>query len=166
MADPARKKPYLQAVREGNPGHRKLSPGVLLPEADGLAEPDWRDVFPSGDPPGRAENLRARRVASAEWRRVVPPLLRAGLLADVDAMLLRDYCTCVARLDQGERAISRLGALMKGERGWQKSGWTTINAAYRAQLARYLRELGLSPSARTSINAPGTADDDGDDPFD
>jgi P27 family predicted phage terminase small subunit len=163
MADPVRKKPYLQAVREGNPGRRPLDPGVVLPGAD-LAEPDWRDVFPNGgDPAARGQNTRARNTASAEWRRVVPVLIRSAGLADVDLALVRDYCVCVARIDQGERSISRDGALMEGERGWQKNGWSTLNSQYRAQLKIYIRELGLSPSSRRGITPP--ADDDDDDPF-
>lgn len=164
MADPVRKKPYLQAVREGNPGRRPLDPGVILPGADDLAEPDWREVFPSaGDPSVRGENTRARNVAGAEWRRVVPVLIRSAGLADVDLALMRDYCVCVARIDQGERSISRAGAVMLGERGWQKNGWTTIASQYRAQLKIYIRELGLSPSARRGITPPESDDDD--DPF-
>ncbi len=163
MADPLRKKPYLQAVREGNTGHRKLAPGVVLP-AGGLAEPDWAEVFPgSGDAANRGENTRARNVARAEWRRVVPILTRSAGLADVDLALVRDYCVCVARLDQGERALSRDGALMRGERGWQKNGWSTLNTAYRSQLRGYVRELGLSPSARRGITP--TDEPDGEDPF-
>ncbi|MFD7088914.1 P27 family phage terminase small subunit [Streptomyces sp. NPDC059896] len=40
-----------------------------------------------------------------------------------------------------------------------KNGAATIAAQYRTQLARYIRELGLSPSARTAITAPESADD-------
>lgn len=163
MADPHRQRPYLQVAREGNPGRRPLDPGVILPGA-ALAEPDWAEVFPaSADKVVRGENVRARNVARGEWRRVVPVLVRSAGLADVDLALVRDYCVCVARLDQGERSISRQGAVMEGERGWQKNGWSTLNAQYRGQLKIYVRELGLSPSARRGISPP-EADDD-DDPF-
>lgn len=163
MADPLRRKPYLAAVREGNPGRRPLDPGVILPAAD-LVEPDWAEVFPgSRDAVIRGENVRCRNVARAEWQRVVPVLVRSAGLAAVDLALTRDYCVCVARLDQGERSISRQGAVMEGERGWQKNGWSTLNSQYRAQLKIYIRELGLSPSARRGITPP-EADDD-DDPF-
>ena len=158
------KKPYLTAVREGNPGRRPLDPGVVLPPSE-LPEPDWAEVFPgSPDAAVRGENVRARHVASAEWRRVVPVLVRSAGLADVDLALVRDYCVCVARIDQGERDLSRRGMLIEGERGWQKNGWTTIGSQYRAQLKGYIRELGLSPSARRGIS-PSRDDDDGDDPF-
>lgn len=165
MADPIRRRPPLQVVREGNPGKRPVKAGVVLPPGE-LVEPDWREIWPTtGSASVRGENTRARRIASVEWRRVVPVLTRTAGLADVDLSLVRDYCVTIARIDQGERAISRQGVLLLGERGWQKNGWTTILSQYRGQLARYVRELGLSPSARSGITPPGDGDDD-DDPFD
>lgn len=104
-------------------------------------------------------------MARGEWRRVVPVLSKTVGLADVDLALVRDYVVCVARLDQCERALSAEGLLMQGERGMQKNGHTTIASQYRAQLKVYVRELGLSPSARTGMKPPGAEDDD-DDPFD
>ncbi|WP_435233350.1 phage terminase small subunit P27 family [Micromonospora aurantiaca (nom. illeg.)] len=164
MADPVRKKPVLQVVREGNPGKRPVPESVKLPPAD-LDEPDWTDVFPVvRDKNLQALNRRAREVARREWRRIVPVLKHAVGLAAVDATLLHDYCVCVARIDQCERDLSTRGLLMEGERGWQKNGATTIVSQYRAQLKVYIRELGLSPSARTGFSPP--KDDDDDDPFD
>lgn len=165
MADPLRKKPYLQVVREGNPAKRPLPEVVKLPPAE-LEEPDWTETFPVvRDKEQQAVNRRAREIARREWRRVVPVLKHAVGLAAVDANLLHDYCVCVARIDQCERELSRSGLLMQGERGWQKNGATTIVSQYRAQLKVYIRELGLSPSARTGF-APPKGDDDDADPFD
>jgi len=164
MADPVRKKPALQVVREGNPGKRPVKEGLKLPPAD-LEEPDWAETFPSMSSAQQAVNRRAREVARREWRRVVPVLKYTAGLAAVDVAALQDYCVCVARIDQCERDISQRGLLMEGERGWQKNGATTVVSQYRAQYKIYLREFGLSPSARVSITPPGDDDDD-DDPFD
>lgn len=165
MADPIRKKPALQVVREGNPGKRPVKEGVRLPPAE-LAEPDWTETFTDvEDGALRLVNERAREVAHREWRRVVPVLKFTAGLAEVDVAALQDYCVCVARIDQCEREISRRGMLLEGERGWQKNGATTIVSQYRAQYKIYLREFGLSPSARVSITPPD-GDDDGDDVFD
>jgi P27 family predicted phage terminase small subunit len=165
MADPVRKKPHLQAVREGNPGKRALKEGLKLPEAE-LEEPDWNETFPAVRvQPMQALNRRAREVARREWRRVVPVLKYTAGLAAVDTAALQDYCVCVARIDQCERDISRMGLLLEGERGWQKNGATTIVSQYRAQYKIYMREFGLSPSARVNLAPPGD-DDDGDDVFD
>jgi P27 family predicted phage terminase small subunit len=169
MADPLRKKPYLQVVREGNPGKSTPNPGLILAAAKDLAEPDWQDTFPTirGDKAAQEINRRAREVARREWRRVVPVLQYTAGLAEVDKNLLHDYCVVVARIDQCERDLSTRGLLVLGERGWQKNGATTVVAQYRSQLRGYIRELGLSPSARASFVAPEGGDDGNDgDPFD
>lgn len=163
MADPVRKKPYLEVVREGNPGHRPVEPGVLLPPAD-LEEPDWSETFPATEGDQAAENERLRVVASREWGRVVPVLKHTAGLAAVDAAALHEYCVVVARIDQCERALSTNGLLMQTERGWAKNGATTIVSQYRAHYKVLLREFGLSPSARTSMTPVESPDDD--DPFD
>jgi P27 family predicted phage terminase small subunit len=161
-----RKKPVLQVVREGNPGHRPVPETLVLPPAE-LEEPDWLETFPAvRDKDVQAANRRAREIARREWRRVVPVLKHSAGLADVDAQLVHDFCVCVARLDQCEREISTGGLLIQGERGWQKNGATTIAGQYRAQLKVYIRELGLSPSARASFTPPKGGDDDDGDPFD
>lgn len=164
MAKPGpRAAPALKVVREGNPGKRPVRDSVVLPPA-ALAEPIWAEVFPA--PPGQrvpGETTRARNVARREWRRIVPVLIRSCGLADVDEVTVLDYCVCRARIDQGERALSRDGFMQLGERGWQKNGWTTVVGQYRTQLKTYIGELGLSPSSR--LTAPA-GDDDGDDVFD
>ncbi|MEV0275958.1 phage terminase small subunit P27 family [Streptomyces sp. NPDC050610] len=160
MADPWRRKPVLQVVREGNPGKRAIQESAKVPPAE-LAEPDWVETFKGVDGPEQsAVNARCRNVASQEWRRVVPVLKLSVGLGEVDTALLKDYCITVARIDQCERELSANGLLIRGERGWQKNGATTIAGQYRSQLARYIRELGLSPSARSGITPPDPDEDD------
>jgi len=159
-----RPKPILQVVREGNPGHRPVKDPVVVPPAE-LAEPDWLDIWPAvREKTQQAVNRRAREVARAEWRRVVPVLQTSAGLGAVDLTVLRDYCVCVARIDECERDISTNGMKQLGERGWQKNGATTVVGQYRTQLKAYIGELGLSPSARTRLTPPKGAEDDGD-PF-
>ncbi len=163
-----RPKPSLQVVREGNPSHRPVREGVKLPPSE-LTEPAWIEAFPAvrGNQEQREINARCREVARREWRRVVPVLKLTAGLADVDTQTVMDYCICVARIDQCERLLSKQGLLMWGERGWQKNGAATIAGQYRQQLARYIGELGLSPSARGRLTPPEGGDDgDDDDPFD
>jgi P27 family predicted phage terminase small subunit len=161
MALPGRKpKPYLQAVREGNPGHRRLNRGAVL--TGELAEPDWSDVLP-----GSGEQLRARRIARELYRKLAPALARsAGLSGEMRSVLV-DYCICVARIDQGERALSRRGVLVKvsDRNEWVKNPWTTVLHQYRAQFRSLIGELGLSPASASRIT-PGPDLDDDDDPFD
>lgn len=158
MKSGPRPRPALQVVREGGTPR----PSVVVPP-DELPEPEWLDTWPATrDKVQQRINARAREVARREWRRVVPVLKVAAGLGAVDATILHDYCVCVARLDEAERDISTRGALVLGERGWQKNGYTTIAAQLRTQLARYIGELGLSPSARTRL-APAKKGGEGDD---
>lgn len=162
MSDPRRKKPALQAFREGNPGKHPVPDIAAVPPSE-LTEPDWRETFRTVDDPEReAVKSRCSAVASHEWRRVVPVLKIAVGLGEVDTTVLKNYCISAARIDQCERELSEHGLLVRGERGWQKNGATTIAGQYRSQLARHIRELGLSPSARTAITSPEPdADDSG-----
>ena len=156
--------PALQLVREGNPGHQKVRESVVIPP-DELPEPEWLETWPAvRDKDLQKVNARCREVARREWRRVVPVLKIAAGLGAVDAMVLLDYCVCVAILDQCNRDIATRGLLIEGERGWQKNGATTVAAQMRTQLARYIGELGLSPSARTRLSPPKDNPDHGD-PF-
>lgn len=135
---------------------------MIVPRAI-LAEPDWSDVFKSSsDPAVELANVRCRAVASEEWRRVVPILEVAAGIGEVDHTTVKDLCVCVARIDQAERDLSERGLIVTAERGTVKNGAATIAGQYRTQLARYIRELGLSPSARTSITLPEPQYDDSD----
>lgn len=159
MAVAGRKpKPYLQAVREGNPGQRRLEPGMILSAP--LAEPDWSALLP-----GPREMTRARRVASQLWDRLAPSLARSAGLSGEMAETLTEYCVTWARIDQGERALSRQGVVVRGLMGGLvKNPWTTVLHQYRAHFRSLAGELGLTPSAATRITAP-RGDDEDDDPF-
>ncbi|MFE7319191.1 phage terminase small subunit P27 family [Streptomyces sp. NPDC057555] len=159
MADRYRPKSAVQRAREGNPSKTAIKEGVIVPRAV-LAEPDWSEVFKSS-PLSEVEvaNVRCREVASAEWRRVVPVLEVAAGIGEVDHATVKDLCVCVARIDQAERDLSERGLMVTAERGTVKNGAATIAGQYRTQLARYVRELGMSPSSRISL-VPPTDDDD------
>lgn len=162
MADRYRPTPAIQRVREGNPSKAPMREGVIVPRAV-LAEPDWSEVFTSSpDPALELANVRCRAVASQEWRRIVPILEVAAGIGEVDHATVKDLCVCVARIDQAERDLSERGLIVTAERGTVKNGAATIAGQYRTQLARYIRELGLSPSARMTIAPPDSEDDDSD----
>ena len=184
-------KPTLQVVREGNPGKRPIREGVKLPLASDLTEPMWGVLFPelpvtkaeerlariADDPEAdpalvTAASLavdaargvkRSRERARAEWRRVVPLLVKTAGLSDVDRLVVQDYCVTVARLEECERRMSLDGLVVMGQRGTCRHPLTSVAAQYRTQLKTYIGELGLSPSSRSRIEPPG--DDDGSNPF-
>ncbi|AYN57268.1 terminase small subunit [Arthrobacter phage Bridgette] len=105
-----------------------------------------------------------RKRAAEEWGRVVPVLKHSVGLGNTDYFTVVDLCICIARLEWCERQISKEGLIVEGQRGPCRNPLTTVAAAYRTQFKTYIRELGLSPSARTGV--PSRKDDDEDDPFD
>lgn len=163
MATVGRKpKPPLAVVREGNPGHRPVRDSVKLPPS-ALIEPRWGEVFPG---PRRAE-LRARKVAAAHWRRLAPTLSRSVGLTGEQQDALIDLCVTLARIDQGERALSMQGVVTETDRGNVKNPWTTVLNQYRSNFRSLAAELGLTPSSLARVGGRGGAGDDGeDDPFD
>lgn len=153
-------KPRLQAVREGNPGKRALKDSVVLPPS-ALREPEWGELLPGST----VELRRARETAGALWRKVAPVLARsAGLVGEQQESLV-DYCVTWARIEQGERALSRQGVVVSTERGQVKNAWTTVLNQYRAHLRSLIGELGLSPASAARLQPPGGGDGE-DDPFD
>lgn len=104
----------------------------------------------------------ARDRASVEWRRVEPVLSKSVGLGAVDFTTLVEYCVCVARLEWCERQLSVQGLIVMGQRGQCRNPLTTVATQYRTQLKTYIRELGLSPLARTGVHLkPDDDDDDG-----
>lgn len=128
----------------------KVVPSLLSPE-----ETVWRHAQ-------NVQNVRCRLIAAAEWERVVPELDAKGRLALVDHRVLVDYCVCVARIDQGERALSIEGLWVRGERGAQKNPWTTTLSQYRTQLKGYIAELGLAPGSRLPARGADEGETHGD----
>lgn len=108
-----------------------------------------------------------RRRASEEWQRIVPILRNSIGLSDPDWSIVVDMCICVARLEWCEHELARTGLIVMGQRGQARNPLTTIATQYRVQLKTYIRELGLSPSARTGLpSMPAGGDDDEDGIFD
>jgi P27 family predicted phage terminase small subunit len=150
------KKPALAVVREGNPGKRPVQDSAVLPPS-ALLEPDWAEMFPDD------ESVVAE--ASRQWRKLAPTLARSVGLVGEQQVTLEEYCVCVARIRQNERALSTEGMLISGAMGGQvKNPRTTVLNQYRSHLRSLTGELGLSPASATRITRPESSDDD--DPFD
>lgn len=111
--------------------------------------------------------------ARAEWRRIVPHLVTAGLVTQMDRAALAGYCQA-----WGEWAVleARLKELM-AEKGADAlvdrtpSGYKQVSAMAQARdraldrMLRFAKEFGLTPSSRISQTAgqqmslPGVPDD-------
>lgn len=157
-------RPALQVIREGNPGHRKVADPVTLPPS-ALVEPAWAELLP-GD---SSDAKRVRLTASALWARTAPTHSRSMGLVAAQQDALVDYCVTRARIEQGERALSREGVVVsagRADRGRVRNPWTTVLNQYRPHFRALAAELGLTPSAASRLNRPTGATDGDDDPFD
>lgn len=156
MALPGPKpKPYLTAVRSGNPGHRKLDPGMVLPPSDPV-EPDWSDLLPGRS----ADTRKLRETAAATWARTALMLTRSAGLTNVQRDTLQDYCVTIARIEQAERHLALDGVVVETERGNVKSPWVTVLNQYRSHFRSLIGELGLSPAAARRVPSLDLDDDD------
>jgi P27 family predicted phage terminase small subunit len=128
-------KPTHLKLLEGNPGRRPING----------AEPK-----PGGDLPTCPAHLGPS--AKAEWKRLARDLNRIGLLSMVDRAALAVYCQSWGRWVEAERKLQETPPLLKTPAGYvQISPWLTIANKERELMARYMAELGLTPSARTRL---------------
>jgi len=156
------KKPTALAIAEGNPGKRPLN----------TQEPK----FAAGEPamPSGLSSA-ARRI----WKETVAVMLTVpDLLTIADAAVLADYCEVRGQKEELQRAMRvrerentkaiTAQTAMKGqtitmaeakalavEASLEKSGELLNRLRHRENVLR--RELGLSPSARSSIRITGAA---------
>ena len=87
--------------------------------------------------------------ARAEWQRVVPVLLRAGVLSTVDRAVLIRYCTVWADWVELDGLLQASGKLVQGQRGNLVRSPLWIMRQGAADTALELaRQLLLTPNAR------------------
>lgn len=132
-------------VITGNPGKRAIEPGPTIDPAI----------------PDMPQHLNAR--ARAEWDRIVPELVKAGLLAVTDRAILAMYCVAFARWVEAEEKIAELakadadgglGLVRKAHNGFeQMTMWTVVSNKAQEQVLKYASEFGLSPATRARVAA-------------
>lgn len=140
-------KPTHLKLVTGNPGRRHLN----------QAEPKHALSIPT-PPPELSDD------AKVEWGRVAERLYRVGTLTEVDRAALAAYCDAYGRWAQATRAISAMaekdpvtrGLLIKTSNGNAIQN-PLVGVANKAasDLVRYAAEFGMTPSARSRINAEG-----------
>lgn len=89
-------KPTRLKIAAGNPGKRPLNPREPKPATVDPPMPMW---------------LSKR--AQAEWRRIVPELLKLGLLTSIDLAALAAYCQAYAEFEIATRTIEEEGRICR-----------------------------------------------------
>jgi P27 family predicted phage terminase small subunit len=102
------------------------------------------------------------REARKEWRARCGELYAAGLITKLDRSALAAYAQAFGRWERAERMLAELA-----EASPSSGGLTTVSAAVnpmmhplliiarqaQGDMMRYAAEIGLTPSARSRINA-------------
>lgn len=134
-------KPTALKLIEGNPGKRPIRGAEPRP-------PNSQPTCPAHLSP----------TAKAEWKRLAQALNGIGLLTQVDRAALAAYCQAYGRWVEAERKLSQTPVILKMPSGYiQQSPWLTISNKQLDLMARFMTELGLTPSARSrlAIQMPG-----------
>ncbi|MBI4911051.1 MAG: phage terminase small subunit P27 family [Acidobacteria bacterium] len=136
-------KPTALRMMEGNPGHRPLNGN----------EPRPRPVAPKC--PAHLD-----KEAKREWRRMVPILLRMGVLSEADGHALANLCLAYSRLIRAQLKLNESGLLMKTPSGFlmQNPLIAIINSSVDT-INRISREFGLTPASRSRLHTSEPQDD-------
>ena len=149
MAKPgAKPKPTALKLVRGNPGKRPL----------GKAEPKPKPNVPT-PPPHLCED------AVDEWQRVCGELAALGIISNLDRAALSAYCQAYGRWAQAERALAKMkndagGLIIQTQSGNMiQNPLVGVANKAMADMVRYCVEFGMTPSARTRIQAESVEED-------
>lgn len=138
----AGRKPKPTAVRlaEGNPGKRAINE---------------REPKPRAKRPKAPKHLSD--AALIEWRRVMRILSPMGIVTEAEADLLAVYCSAYAQWVQASEIVQRQGliVLSGNETPMRNPALKIVDDQVRV-MGRCMTELGLTPSARVRLVAPGS----------
>ena len=136
-------KPTALKVLEGNPGKRALPKNEPKPDASAPDMPQW---LPED--------------AKAEWQRVAPELSRIGLLARIDGSALAAYCEAYSRWKQAVEMMASEGVTFVTQAGYVATHPAVgIANKAKAEMHRFGREFGLTPSSRGRMSLPGESEE-------
>ena len=102
------------------------------------------------------------REAKAEWARVVPQLVKLGVIGRIDRAAMVAYCESWADYYAAVLAVRVDGKTFTTPQGYiAKNPMVTILNESRAAVLRFAQEFGLTPSARARVSSkPETGEGD------
>jgi P27 family predicted phage terminase small subunit len=102
---------------------------------------------------------------AAEWSRIVPDLVAAGVVSRIDRNSLAAYCEAWADMIAAMMTIRQEGQVIDcGDGNKKKHPAVTVLNEARAAFLRLTQELGLSPASRMRVRGVRKNEED-DDPF-
>lgn len=105
------------------------------------------------------EPVREDADALDVWNRLVPELVRAGLVTPIFEGMLAAYCTVFARWIEAERELRKTAKLVKSPTGYPlQNPWLAIANRAIEQMRQLSGELGLSAAALTRVTRAAQGD--------
>lgn len=128
--------PTSLKLLHGNPGHRPIRGGEPKPPAS-------QPTCPAHLSP----------TAKAEWKRLAQSLNAIGLLTQADRAAFAAYCQAYGRWVEAERKLAETPVILKTPAGYvQASPWLAIANKQLELMAKFMAEIGLTPSARSRLS--------------
>ena len=131
--------PTALKILRGNPGKRRIpAEPEQEPPADGFAEP----------PPELRGDARAR----AEWNRVAPILVNAGIVSEADRSTLTALCLEWSTYLEARHQLRTKGRVLTTKSGPRISPYIKIADMSLSHCQRLWIEFGLTPSGRVKVS--------------
>ena len=141
--------PTALKLIKGNPGKRALNPNEPKPRRKRPHCPEYLD-----------------EAARKEWRRLLPILQHMRVLTEADYITLANLCQQYSMLMKAQEQLTKSGLLFKTPSGYiQQSPLVSIVSNCTAQVTALCREFGLTPSARTRVQAQGEEEKPAESPW-
>ena len=144
------------------PGPKRTPTKTLEMRGSWLAKTRTDEPSPSGKMPDCPGWLDAD--AHAEWNRVLPQLEAMGIVGATDYAVMVGYCESWSQYKMAVEMLARTGPLHKPRNDGEvrRSPMVFILKDAREAMLKFGRELGLSPSARSSVSVVvgGSVEDD------
>lgn len=139
-------KPTAIKQLQGNPGKRPLNANEPRP--------------PSSDRPPAVPRWLSEE-AKKEWRRHAGPLWKADLLTDADHDVLALYCETFATWLKAEAVVRKEGMVVRTSFGnLVQNPYLSIANRAKKDAMLLMRELGMTPAARSRIGIVGGGDEE------
>ncbi len=145
-------KPTTLKLLQGNAGHRAIN---------------GNEPKPAEKAPPCPRYIREDKEAHREWKRLSPILLRMRVLTEADSTVLASICMTHSHLLRNLAAMRKLnedsksglaGMILQTKTGYLAANQIYLNVTAAIDLElRLCRELGLTPSARSRLQANGGA---------
>jgi len=142
------------------PGPKRTPTKTLEMRGSWLAKTRTDEPSPSGKMPDCPGWLNSD--ARAEWYRVLPKLEEMGIVGATDYAVMVGYCESWSQYKKAVEMLERTGTLHKPRNDGEvrRNPLVFILKDAREAMLKFGRELGLSPSARSSVSVVGSGDDD------